>query len=177
MPRALHVLTRAARLHADADTAKGSFYANPLTDAPTDDAALAARCVAHPSCSSFRLYPRRHHTHATARMALRVRVRRTQLYIPAADSVCGAFRAHRYPHYCRPNIWPAAALPELEGAVKTCGALIVQVGLLLAAHCDAYVVARGAGAAAGRLRRTIQESRCVACCSVCGVAPHLALTR
>jgi hypothetical protein len=45
--------------------------------------------------------------------------------------------------------------------VKACGALIVRVGLLLAAHCDAYVAARGAGAAAGRLQRVMGESRCI----------------
>ena len=68
--------------------------------------------------------------------------------------------ARRYPHYCRPNLWPTASLPELEGALKACGSLMVEVGLLLSAHCDKYVVARGAGEAAGRLRRTIAESRC-----------------
>jgi hypothetical protein len=45
--------------------------------------------------------------------------------------------------------------------VKACGALIVSVGLLLAAHCDAYVVARGGAAAAGRLQRVMGESRCI----------------
>jgi len=90
------------------DTAKGSFYANPLLDVPTEGAELAAR----------------------------------------------------YPHYCRPNVWPRDSLPELEPALKACGRLMVDCGLLLAARCDAYVAARAPSSAA-RLRRSIAESRCL----------------
>ncbi len=44
--------------------------------------------------------------------------------------------AARFPGFCRPNLWPRGELPELEGAFKALGALIIQVGLLLAYHCD-----------------------------------------
>ncbi|XP_015159530.1 uncharacterized protein [Solanum tuberosum] len=44
----------------------------------------------------------------------------------------------RYPSYCGSNIWPHMALPELETAFKTLGKLILDVGLLLAYHCDRY---------------------------------------
>nr|GME14602.1 Oxoglutarate/iron-dependent dioxygenase [Ipomoea batatas] len=44
----------------------------------------------------------------------------------------------RYPSYCRANIWPRTALPELEIAFKALGNLILNVGLLLAHHCDRY---------------------------------------
>ncbi|XP_006475731.1 uncharacterized protein LOC102623333 isoform X2 [Citrus sinensis] len=45
----------------------------------------------------------------------------------------------RYPSYCGSNIWPHSALPELEVAFKALGKLIVDVGLMLAYHCDQYV--------------------------------------
>lgn len=50
---------------------------------------------------------------------------------------------HAAPAGCRSNIWPAAHLPELEGAFKALGQLIMRVGLLLARHCDKYVASRG----------------------------------
>ncbi|XP_015071424.1 uncharacterized protein LOC107015611 isoform X3 [Solanum pennellii] len=49
----------------------------------------------------------------------------------------------RYPSYCGSNIWPHKALPELETAFKTLGKLILDVGLLLAYHCDRYGLTRG----------------------------------
>lgn len=125
-----------------ADSSKGSFYANPLLDVPTEDAELVAQCVGA--------------KHA--------------LVSPAVPHA--ARHARRYPHYCRPNLWPTASLPELQGALKACGSLMVQVGLLLSAHCDKYVVARGAGEAAGRLRRTIAESRCVRALRYARVVTH-----
>jgi len=36
----------------------------------------------------------------------------------------------------RPNIWPRQDLPELEGAFKELGRLVVSVGQLLVGHCD-----------------------------------------
>ncbi|XP_044472355.1 uncharacterized protein LOC123200989 [Mangifera indica] len=44
-----------------------------------------------------------------------------------------------YPSYCGSNIWPDSALPELEGAFKSLGKLILDVGLMVAFHCDQYV--------------------------------------
>ncbi|KAF9617236.1 hypothetical protein IFM89_035180 [Coptis chinensis] len=44
----------------------------------------------------------------------------------------------RYPSYCQPNIWPSDALPELEPAFKALGKLMLDVGLMLAYHCDQY---------------------------------------
>ncbi|PIN24336.1 Iron/ascorbate family oxidoreductase [Handroanthus impetiginosus] len=44
----------------------------------------------------------------------------------------------RYPSYCGPNIWPRGVLPELELAFKALGKLVLDVGLLLAYHCDCY---------------------------------------
>ncbi|KAK2978229.1 hypothetical protein RJ640_024262, partial [Escallonia rubra] len=45
----------------------------------------------------------------------------------------------RYPSYCGQNIWPSHALPELEVAFKALGKLILEVGLMVAYHCDRYV--------------------------------------
>ncbi|KAL1496552.1 hypothetical protein AB1Y20_014158 [Prymnesium parvum] len=95
------------------DVAKGSFYANPLCDAPFDAAEEGA--AAHPS-------------------------------------------------YSRPNLWPREALPQLEPAFKAMGALVVRVGALVAAACDAHVAAARGGAAAAAavpLRRVVSDPRCV----------------
>ncbi|XP_026404615.1 uncharacterized protein LOC113299748 isoform X3 [Papaver somniferum] len=69
------------------DMMKGSYYANPVLDRPTEDDSLI----------------------------------------------------QRYPSYCQANIWPGDALPEVEPAFKALGKLMVDVGLILAYHCDRYV--------------------------------------
>ncbi|CAK9176722.1 unnamed protein product [Ilex paraguariensis] len=45
----------------------------------------------------------------------------------------------QYPSYCGQNIWPHSALPELEVAFKALGKLVLDVGLMLAYHCDQFV--------------------------------------
>ncbi|XP_021277640.1 uncharacterized protein LOC110411696 isoform X3 [Herrania umbratica] len=55
--------------------------------------------------------------------------------VPTTD----AYLIERYPSYCGANIWPQAALPELEVAFKTLGKLIFDVGLMVIYHCDQYV--------------------------------------
>ncbi|KAJ9183395.1 hypothetical protein P3X46_007257 [Hevea brasiliensis] len=57
------------------------------------------------------------------------------LDVPTTD----AYLIQRYPHYCGLNIWPVNSLPELEVAFKALGKLILDVGLMLAYHCDQYV--------------------------------------
>ncbi|KAL2555062.1 2-oxoglutarate (2OG) and Fe(II)-dependent oxygenase superfamily protein [Forsythia ovata] len=89
------------------DLLKGSFYANPICDIPTDDVSLIKR----------------------------------------------------YPSYCGQNIWPRDALPELELAFKALGKLILDVGLLLAYHCDCYV-ARGLEHDDEGLQQILLRSRC-----------------
>jgi len=54
--------------------------------------------------------------------------------VPTTDNVL----VSRYPSYCRPNIWPNGHLPELEIAFKALGKLMLEVGLMLAHHCDRY---------------------------------------
>ncbi|GJM89697.1 hypothetical protein PR202_ga05909 [Eleusine coracana subsp. coracana] len=70
------------------------------------------------------------------------------LDVPTTEDVL----VSRYPSYCRPNIWPTDHLPELETvrpefmaflflssvAFKALGKLILEVGLMLAHHCDLY---------------------------------------
>ncbi|NP_001345780.1 uncharacterized protein LOC100193630 [Zea mays] len=91
------------------DTAKGSYFANPVFDVPTTDDELVTR----------------------------------------------------YPSYCRPNIWPKDHLPELEIAFKGLGKLMLEVGLMLAHHCDRYVIQRGVGQYIGEsLEKTLARSRC-----------------
>ncbi|MCL7031919.1 hypothetical protein MKW94_006809 [Papaver nudicaule] len=87
---------------------KGSYYANPVLDKPTEDDSLI----------------------------------------------------QRYPNFCQANIWPGEALPELEPAFKALGKLMLEIGLILAYHCDRYVsrcmtVKKGEG-----LEQILLHSRC-----------------
>ncbi|KAL4437794.1 hypothetical protein ABPG77_005706 [Micractinium sp. CCAP 211/92] len=68
--------------------------------------------------------------------------------------------AARFPGFCRPNLWPRGELPELEGAFKALGALIIQVGLLLAYHCDKYVAAKAGAPLPCSLRSILADSPC-----------------
>lgn len=43
-----------------------------------------------------------------------------------------------YPAYAGPNVWPLS-LPELEDAFMDLGSLIVEIGKLVALHCDKYL--------------------------------------
>ena len=61
---------------------------------------------------------------------------------------------------CRRNLWPGQDLPELEPASQRLGQLIIAVGQLLAAHCDAYVAQTSGTKAAGRLQQIISGSPC-----------------
>lgn len=63
-------------------------------------------------------------------------------------------------HLVAPNRWPAASLPDLRPALCDAGKLMFDVGLLVAARCDAYCLARGAPPAAARLRDTVAASTC-----------------
>ncbi|XP_029121250.1 uncharacterized protein [Elaeis guineensis] len=74
--------------------------------------------------------------------------------IPTTDSSL----LKRYPLYCRPNIWPTNALPELELAFKSLSKLMLDVGLLLAYHCSRYEDAKMYGNE--DLEHIIQRSRC-----------------
>ncbi|KAF2304566.1 hypothetical protein GH714_033615 [Hevea brasiliensis] len=56
------------------------------------------------------------------------------LDVPTTD----VYLIQRYPHYCGSNIWPVNSLPELEVAFKALGKLILDVGLMVAYHCDQY---------------------------------------
>eukprot|EP00262_Sarcandra_glabra_P008339 TRINITY_DN21786_c0_g1_i1.p1 TRINITY_DN21786_c0_g1~~TRINITY_DN21786_c0_g1_i1.p1 ORF type:complete len:397 (-),score=53.37 TRINITY_DN21786_c0_g1_i1:449-1516(-) len=66
----------------------------------------------------------------------------------------------RYPSYCRPNIWPSKALPELEIAFKALGKLMLDVGLMLAYHCDRYVSKGIALSEDEGLMQILLRSRC-----------------
>ncbi|XP_021996644.1 uncharacterized protein LOC110893816 isoform X3 [Helianthus annuus] len=91
------------------DLLKGSFYANPILDKPTTDAALI----------------------------------------------------QRYPAYCGSNIWPQSTMPELEIAFKSLGKLILDVGLLVAYHCDKYAVSKETGMPHNEgIEQIVHRSRC-----------------
>ncbi|KAL8488323.1 hypothetical protein ACS0TY_024557 [Phlomoides rotata] len=66
----------------------------------------------------------------------------------------------RYPSYCGTNIWPRGVLPELELAFKALGKLILDVGLLLASHCDRYVSNGFNMHGNGSLEQVLLRSRC-----------------
>ncbi|XP_058111595.1 uncharacterized protein LOC131254899 isoform X2 [Magnolia sinica] len=66
----------------------------------------------------------------------------------------------RYPSYCRPNIWPSNALPELEEAFKALGKLMLDVGLMLGYHCDRYVTKVDPLCNDESLKQILLHSRC-----------------
>nr|XP_027070807.1 uncharacterized protein LOC113695836 isoform X3 [Coffea arabica] len=66
----------------------------------------------------------------------------------------------RYPSYCGANIWPRSALPELEPAFKPLGKLILEVGMLLAYHCDLYAFQGMKMLEDDGLEQILRRSRC-----------------
>ncbi|KAK9715299.1 hypothetical protein RND81_06G155700 [Saponaria officinalis] len=66
----------------------------------------------------------------------------------------------RYPAYCGKNIWPNSALPELEAAFKALGRIMLDVGLMVAYHCDRYVSGSMNMRANEGLEDIIRRSRC-----------------
>ncbi|KAI5680605.1 hypothetical protein M9H77_01832 [Catharanthus roseus] len=66
----------------------------------------------------------------------------------------------RYPSYCGSNIWPHATLPDLETAFKALGKLILDVGMLLAYHCDRYALKGMKVFENEGLERILHRSRC-----------------
>ncbi|KAK9785183.1 hypothetical protein WJX73_001207 [Symbiochloris irregularis] len=67
----------------------------------------------------------------------------------------------RYSGYCRDNIWPTQALPELETTFQRMGELIIQVGMQLAGHIDQYLAFKGGtGVQEGGLRGILARSSC-----------------
>ncbi|CAN6345925.1 unnamed protein product [Urochloa humidicola] len=78
-------------------------------------------------------------------------------YVPTTDDVL----VTRYPSYCRPNIWPMDHLPEFEIAFKDLGKLMLEIGLMLAHHCDSYVLQQGVQQCVGEsLEQILARSRC-----------------
>ncbi|CAI9100281.1 OLC1v1037245C1 [Oldenlandia corymbosa var. corymbosa] len=66
----------------------------------------------------------------------------------------------RYPSYCGSNIWPCSTLPELEGAFKALGKLILDVGMLLAYHCDRFAFREMKTSEDKGLEQILESSRC-----------------
>ncbi|GAB4828353.1 hypothetical protein Ancab_035351 [Ancistrocladus abbreviatus] len=66
----------------------------------------------------------------------------------------------RYPSYCGRNIWPSSALPDLEVAFKALGRMILDVGLMVAYHCDQYVSKGLKSQANEGLEQILLRSRC-----------------
>eukprot|EP00455_Lapot_gusevi_P057131 TRINITY_DN963_c0_g2_i1.p1 TRINITY_DN963_c0_g2~~TRINITY_DN963_c0_g2_i1.p1 ORF type:complete len:390 (+),score=114.52 TRINITY_DN963_c0_g2_i1:72-1172(+) len=64
-----------------------------------------------------------------------------------------------YPSFCHPNIWPEEDLPELSGAFKEIGCLLVTVGQQLAKRCDEYVASKCPTYPELRVHNIIRESR------------------
>jgi hypothetical protein len=66
----------------------------------------------------------------------------------------------QYPSFVHPNIWPTDDLPELEGAFKRLGQLIVSVGILVAHQCDIYVNRKCPAYPSNHLENVISTSLC-----------------
>jgi hypothetical protein len=55
-----------------------------------------------------------------------------------------------------PNIWPSSNIPELEGAFKNLGRLMVDTGALLGYHIDKYIHSKCKEYELGKLYRFIR---------------------
>eukprot|EP01080_Neovahlkampfia_damariscottae_P009325 gene9325-1412_t len=64
----------------------------------------------------------------------------------------------KYPFYCAGNIWPKEEIPELEGAFKNLGQLIVSVGELVGYQCDQYVSSQIKSFEQEKISKTIHDS-------------------
>jgi isopenicillin N synthase-like dioxygenase len=66
----------------------------------------------------------------------------------------------QYSPFIHPNIWPTEDLPQLEGAFKALGQLIVGVGVLIAAQCDRVVKAQCPAYKDNFIQNIIETSLC-----------------
>ncbi|KHN32409.1 hypothetical protein glysoja_026303, partial [Glycine soja] len=148
------------------DILKGSFYANPILDTPTTEASLIQR---YPSYCRSNIWPRNALPelevafkalgklifdiglmlayHCDQYVSKGMKIHKDE----GLESILHRSRCHKgrllyyfpsqqgYPSYCRSNIWPRNALPELEVAFKALGKLIFDIELMLSYHCDQYV--------------------------------------
>jgi len=78
-----------------------------------------------------------------------------QYDIPTTDKTL----IEKYPFYYNPNVWPKEDLPQLEESFKELGRLIVDVGLLVAQQCDAYITSIYPHSYKMKLYDTIKESK------------------
>jgi len=62
--------------------------------------------------------------------------------------------------FIHPNIWPTEDVPELEGAFKRMGELVVEVGALVALQCDAFVRKEIPSYPEHKLHKIIKSSLC-----------------
>ena len=65
----------------------------------------------------------------------------------------------KWPSFALPNIWPRQQLPQLEGAFKSLGRLIVDVGIELSRHIDAFIATQSPSYPAGHLERVLRTSK------------------
>ena len=66
----------------------------------------------------------------------------------------------QYPSFLEPNVWPTCSIPEFEGAFKSLGRQVVEVGRMLAYHCDAFVEGECEGYEKGAFYKLLCESKC-----------------
>lgn len=57
----------------------------------------------------------------------------------------------------QPNVWPRDTVPELEGAYKSLGRLMVDVGAMLGYHIDKYIYKINQNYEMGKLYRFIKQ--------------------
>lgn len=60
--------------------------------------------------------------------------------------------------FLTPNLWPEKSIPEMRGAFRQLGGLLVDEGVLVARACDAFVEAAGVGEFQ-RLEEVVRNSR------------------
>ena len=124
------------------DFSKGSYYANPLTDALVESM-LERRRNYHESIgtrSSNDESDDKTQQHKKKMMEEVLNWDESLEQIQTNEELQKL--AHANPAFFAPNVWPTNSIPELEEAFKEMGQLIHRVGICVAKCCDLYVSAR-----------------------------------
>lgn len=128
------------------DTAKGSFYANPITDDVVQD--IMRRDFNYPLNVND--------TENDSNLGISNEEEKKM------TEKIEEFRklAKNNPAFYHPNVWPDDTLPELSSTLKEMGMLIRDIGILVGKSADQYVSSQCAGYSSGKLETIISSSLC-----------------
>eukprot|EP01083_Nonionella_stella_P205110 747235_1 len=133
------------------DTAKGSFYANPITDDVVQD--IIRRDFNFDDTDNNNDSNSEISNEEQNRLKLTKQKQIEEFQKLAKDN----------PAFYHPNVWPdddTFGLPELRSTLKEMGMLIRDIGMLVGKSADQYVVSQCPGYTSGKLETIIRTSLC-----------------